>query len=240
MSNAPAADEVHVWRARLYAASTYVAGYLRTLDAGERARARRLRTPDAQRRFIVGRAVLRELIARYTGTAAQDVLLRPGRNGKPEVVSHGTGPSVVFSHSRSSDVAVYAIALRDSQCGPVGVDVERVWPGFDWEPVAGEFFAESERDAIDSLPAGERRDAFFRCWARKEACLKASGDGLGEGLADLVVPTTREMSPVRVRRAAADLGGGWWLQSFRPADGYAGAVAGEGRGGHVSFWEWTS
>ena len=220
------AGEVHLWRARLDVGPRDVQRLARALSAPERARARRLSSLEARMRFVVAHGLLREILGRYLRLPAARVALRTGRHGKPELASSGDAPALWFNHSRSADLALFCI----SGSGPVGVNVEYVRCDFEWEPVTA-LLARGERDALRRAPTDERRAAFFRCWTRKEACLKATGDGLvGAPLDAFEVPVEPE---------PASACGPWWLRTCEPAEGYVAAVASRARGGALACWEWT-
>jgi len=154
------AGVVHIWRVDLGTWS----GSGDELDAAERARAARFRFPDIQRRWIAGRAVLRQLLERYTGVPAGELCFARGEFGKPYLA----GSRVYFNMSDSRDVALYAVTL-DAE---IGVDVERI-RDIEGATIARRFLPESEAAAVDDDPA-----SFFRIWTRREAYLKCIGVGL--------------------------------------------------------------
>ncbi|HXN46504.1 MAG TPA: 4'-phosphopantetheinyl transferase superfamily protein [Bryobacteraceae bacterium] len=151
---------VHIWRVDLGTWS----GSGDELDAAERARAARFRFPDIQRRWIAGRAVLRQLLERYTGIPAAEMCFARGEFGKPYLA----GSRVYFNMSDSRDVALYAVTL-DAE---IGVDVERI-RDIQGVTIARRFLPEAEAAAVDDDPA-----CFFRIWTRREAYLKCIGVGL--------------------------------------------------------------
>ncbi len=142
----------------------------RALDAAERARAARFHFERDRRAFIVSHGILRSLLSRYLGASAGRVAYSDGERAKPRLA----GGDLRFNMAHSGGVALYAFA-RDFE---VGVDVEEALPDFDWEEVAGAYFAPREIALIRA--AGRRaRRAFYRMWTAKEAILKASGVGIG-------------------------------------------------------------
>ena len=185
------------------------------LDSAELQRAGRL--PDTSRReFVATRAILRALLGERLGVPAGDVMLRKSENGKL-FVSGG----VLFNVAHSNGLAVFAFTHNRE----VGVDVERLRPLADLGGVVELTLAPSESADLQSVPAGDRTAAFFACWTRKEAYLKASGNGLGSPR-DVAV-TLRPGAPARlvsVQGAPAEPDR-WELRSFEPRPGYVGAVA---------------
>jgi 4'-phosphopantetheinyl transferase len=173
------------------------------LSDAERVRAGRFVFERDRRRFVAGRARLRQLLASRLGTRADRVELAYGPRGKPRLAG---GSALRFNLSHCGDVALYAF----SNGREVGVDVEAVreLPGAD--DVTRHFLSPRERAAYLRLPARERSRAFFRCWTRKEAFIKALGTGLAYPLTEF------DASPAPT---------GWSLRSFAPGAGLAAAVA---------------
>src|SRR5271169_1471614 len=151
------AGEVHIWRVDLGTWS----GSGDELDAAERDRAERFRFPDIQRRWVAGRAVLRQLLERYTGVPAAELRFARGEFGKPYL----EGSRVYFNMSDSRDVGLYAVTL-DAE---IGVDVERI-RDIEGDRIASRFLPASEAAAVSDDPA-----SFFRIWTRREAYLKCIG-----------------------------------------------------------------
>jgi 4'-phosphopantetheinyl transferase len=143
-----------------------------------------------------------------------------GPKGKPAL--SGTGCPVSFNVSNSGEIAVYAFT-RDCE---IGVDVEYRRRVVDIEQIAQRFFAANEVDALLALPEDSRHDAFFNCWTRKEAYIKAVGDGLSVPLDSFEV-TLRPGDPARMialNRSEAEAAR-WTMHAFTPDPEYAGAIA---------------
>jgi 4'-phosphopantetheinyl transferase len=146
------------------------------LSADERARAARLRRAEDRLRFVVARARLRLLLARHAGGAAEDLRFAYGPFGKPSLPECG---SLRFNLAHAADTALLAIAAGRE----VGIDLEPLDRGRDLEDVARTFFSPAERAALAALAPPRRAAAIMRCWCRKEAYVKARGDGLTRSLA---------------------------------------------------------
>jgi 4'-phosphopantetheinyl transferase len=186
------------------------------LDSTELQRARSL--PEATKReFVATRAILRTLLGERLEVPAAEVMLRKSENGKLSAVSG----DVLFNVAHSKGLAVFAFTHNLQ----VGVDVELLRPLADLGGVVELTLAPSEAADLQSVPAGDRAAAFFACWTRKEAYLKASGNGLGSPR-DVAV-TLRPGAPERlVSVQGAPLEPERWeLMSFEPRPGYVGAVA---------------
>jgi 4'-phosphopantetheinyl transferase len=218
-------DEVHVWQARLDADERMVTELEALLVADERQRADRFYFPRDRRRFVVGRGLLRVLLGEYLSIPPADVALAAGAFGKPHVVGES---SLRFNIAHSADLALYAIAAGRE----VGIDVEQERADVECDQLAQRFFAPEEIAALHALPPAERRTAFFRCWSRKEAYLKALGLGLQISLAGFAVTLTGPVALLHTKHDPAQLDR-WELRDLAPALGFAGAVAVEGRGARL-------
>lgn len=224
---------VHVWRAGLDVGDREWERLAGTLSADELQRAARLRTAGARRRFVAARGLLRAILGRYLAVPARSLRFRDGGHGKP--VLAGAAPACPsFSVSHSGALALYAVSAG----GPVGVDVERVRPDLDWrEPAA--LLSRREAAALQELPRQARREGFYSCWTRKEAFLKARGDGLLAPLDafDVSVGPDAPAALLAVRGELADARS-WWLRDCHPAAGYVAAAAGEGHLERLDCLEW--
>lgn len=182
------------------------------LSMEERARAARFRFSKDRRHFVVCRGTLRELLGRHTGLDPADLNFSYNFFGKPELA----GSDVRFSVSHSHGLAVYAIARG----GDVGVDVERIDPKFACEKIPERFFSPHEVATLRALPVSLQTEAFFLCWTRKEAYVKALGLGLSLPLTSFDVTLTPGEPAVLLRGA-----GSCSMQSWTPEPGYVGALA---------------
>ncbi len=227
--------QVHLWVARLDPSAAQVAELRGLLDPDEIARADRFRFDVHRRRFIVGRGFQRLVLGAYRGVPAARVRYAYGPKGKPALEEAGPSP-LYFNLSNSEELAILGLT-RERE---IGVDVEYLRELSDLRELASRFFAEPESRELLALPASQQREAFFNCWTRKEAYLKAVGDGLSAPL-DAFEVTLVPGIPARMvrlegdpRRAAA-----WAFHHLEPADGYLGAVAIERPGLELAAWSWV-
>jgi 4'-phosphopantetheinyl transferase len=218
---------VHVWAASLDVGAARRRALARYLSRGEVDRALRLRSDVERTRFVVARGILRELVARYLSVEPCCVRFRYGAYGKPSLAE---GP-LAINLSRTEDRALFAFARGRE----IGVDIERVRPDFPCERVAAAFFSAAEVPALRAFPCEERPEAFFRCWTRKEAYLKARGDGLTVDLASFDV--SLDECPVLLR--VPDEPGRFALYDLDGPPGHAVALAADGERACVSQQVWT-
>ena len=191
------------------------------LTDGEKERAAQFFHDRDRRRYIVSRASLRQLLAARLGTVPQLVKLTTGKRGKPALAPGFSGPDLRFNLAHSGDVAVFAFATGCE----VGVDIEEMRDIPDMDAIAASFFSRRENEAYRALRPGERKRAFFDCWTRKEAFIKALGEGVYFGLDrfDVSLEPGEHARMLRVDCVSGDHCG-WQLRDFAPCDGFAGAV----------------
>jgi 4'-phosphopantetheinyl transferase len=191
------------------------------LARDERQRAARFAFDPDRRRFIVARARLRQLLAERLGAKPEAVEFTYGAHGKPALLRRSGVRDLRFNVSHCEEVAVYAFAAGRE----VGVDVEAVRALEDADAIAARFFSAREYAQYRDLDASDRPLAFFNCWTRKEAFVKATGDGLAHPLDGFDV-SLAPGEPARLLRLEqpAEQGLRWCMESFSPAPGLVAAV----------------
>lgn len=167
-------DQVQVWITSLDQGSEAMAGYLDTLEPAERARAFRFHFERDRARFIVARGTLRALLGQYLNAQPGEIRFSYNSYGKPSLSGLGADEGIRFNVSHSHDSALFAFCWNRE----VGVDIERIRPDFGTEQIAERFFSPGEIAALRELRPEQRVEAFFNCWTRKEAYIKARGEGL--------------------------------------------------------------
>ncbi len=231
-------QEVHLWYADLLRPPELVAELAELLTADEHQRARRFRFEKHRRRFIVRRGLLRRLLGEYLGQKAAAIEFAYGERDKPAVATEALrepADRLEFNLSDSEDLAGYAVA-----CGAeLGVDVEVLRPMSDALSISESFFSERERAFLRSVPAQQRDETFFNCWTRKEAYLKAIGEGLAEPLDSFSVSLVPgdEVRFLHFLSEAEDPGS-WSLVDLRPTAASVGALAFRRRGWTVLERGW--
>ena len=230
-------DSVHVWRTATEVPASRVAPLHELLAPDERTRAGRFLYEEDRRRYTVARGVLRSLLARYLDVEPAAVEFRYGAHGKPSLAETGGGRDVRFNLSHSYGWALHAFTVGRE----VGVDVERVRPNTDVMGVARHSFSPAEVEALTGLPAGQRREAFFNCWTRKEAFIKAHGEGIALGLSRFDV-TLRPGEPAALLRFEGDPHevARWSMCALDAGEGYKAALAVEGGGWDLRCWDYPA
>lgn len=221
--------EVHVWRVDLLQPEHDVQQFRATLEDEEIHRADRFHFEKDRRAFVVSRGFLRHVISRYLQTKPAALRFSYGPYGKPALAGEH---SLRFNMSHSRDVALVAIA----DAKELGVDVEYIRADFASEDIARRFFSPREVEAFNALPSEQRVAAFFRCWTRKEAYIKAIGRGLSQALDGFDV-TLAPGIPAALLRAGEDDASHWSLIDIDVGEEYAGALMIEGQFSNIRFWQ---
>jgi 4'-phosphopantetheinyl transferase len=206
-----AGGEVHVWAVRLDVDEAAILAAKELLSAGEVERANRFVVDKPRRNFVVSRAALRSILGGYLRQPPGEVAIVARANGKPQLHIG----DLAFNLSHSADLALVAVT-RDCE---VGVDVEAMRPIERLEELARRNFHPAEIAAIVAAQAADAPALFFQCWTRKEAVLKAMGDGLRGSLSEFDTLSTTSDGGIDVSGTRC------YLQAIAPAPGYVAAVA---------------
>lgn len=228
----PADGEVHVFSAPLDIPAERIDELGSWLSDDEWQRARRFHLQRDRRRFVAGRGTLREILTALLGINPRSLTFAYGESGKPQIAAPAAARSLHFNLAHSDSIAVYAVAKH-----ALGVDVERIRAMDDAEQIAERFFSPREKLCLMALPAEQRAEAFFNCWTRKEACLKAIGSGLDDRLNQIEV----SLSPGKAAELLAVPYDSetWLLHSLFPATEFVGALAIRQEDSRVNCWKWN-
>jgi 4'-phosphopantetheinyl transferase len=224
-------SDVHLWIASLDRPTDELACVRTALTQDEIKRASAFKFELDRSRFIAARGILRQLLGHYTECEPRSIRMEYNHWGKPSLAGRSARNDIRFNLSHSHGLAVYAIAHERE----VGVDVEMIQPEFVNERVAEHFFSRAEVESLRVLPFEHQVEAFFACWTRKEAYIKAIGRGLTIELASFDVSLRPGERPALLRSVNADR---WSLEAFQPARGYVAALAIEGAGYRLGEPRW--
>lgn len=218
----PEAAEVNIWIADLDLGAEAFDGLAPLLSDDERERAARFRFRRDAIRFVARRAVLRTILAQCLGAEANALNFAYGPQGKPELATPFDRNGLRFSVSHSESVGLFAVAAKRR----VGVDVERLRPLRDLEAVARRVFSSREQQTLNQLPPAERLRGFFNCWTRKEAYIKAIGEGLSHPLEQFAVSLAPGLA-CRLEHVDGNISEAkcWTLEPLALDSNYVGAIA---------------
>ncbi len=223
-------NTIQIWYVDLQRSHAELAQLRATLSNDEVARGERLRLAELRRRVWVARGALRAILAAELQCAAADVMFAYGRNGKPAVIG-----DLRFNVSHSGELALIAIGYRRE----LGIDIEQVRPYAEVRQITGQFFSPYEQATLHALPSEQWSLGFFNCWTRKEAYLKALGDGFARGLDTFDVTLAPGDVPrlLRVGWDAAEVDR-WRMYAWQPAAAYTAALCVAGEGWQVEHRTW--
>lgn len=227
--------EVHIWRADLDLQIISIQKFHQTLSTDERARAERFRFEQDRKRFVIGRGILRIIIGRYLNIEPSRLEFCYGKSGKPTLANTFGKETILFNMSDSGRLALYGFTRNHE----IGVDIEHIRDIPEMEQIAERFFSDGENAVFHALPNGKKKEAFFNCWTRKEAFIKAKGQGLKLGLNQF------EVSLAPGERAALlnintdnQEASHWSLRDLDPGPGFVAALAVQGHGLQLKCWQW--
>ena len=226
-------DEVHVWRAAVDMPLSSMVQLRQVLSSDERERADRFHFEMDQKRCVIGRGVLRSLLGQILHIPAAQLRFECDDFGKPCLIA-GQGLPMQFNISHSGDLVLIAIAKGRA----VGVDVEKIRADLDSDSIAARFFSANECKELASLAGPERCQAFFTCWTRKEAYLKARGVGLSLPLDRFDVSFLPNEEPrLLATRDDPFEARQWRLQAVDLGSDYAAALAAAGSDWKLRCWD---
>ena len=227
-------EDVHVWCADLGVSKEVLDRLLDFLAEEEKARAARFRFDKHRNPYIAGRGILRALLGRYLGIAPQSVQFVYGHCGKPALPENQS--ALCFNVSHSGAYALYAFSRNRE----VGIDIELIRERKCLMDIARRFFAEGEVSALQALPEEQQLDAFHRCWTRKEAYLKAKGDGLSLALNQFTVSLLPDVPPCLLyTENDSDEPAHWRFSTLDVPETYAAVLVAETPCENVACWKWT-
>jgi|HubBroStandDraft_1064217.scaffolds.fasta_scaffold124174_2 4'-phosphopantetheinyl transferase len=228
--------DIHVWAAALRQSAEPISSLESTLSTEECERAKKFHFERDRNRFIIVRGILRALLGSYVTVAPEKLKFAYGPNGKP-VLADMPGPDTLhFNLAHSGDLMVIAL----TRAGAIGIDVEQVRLMHDTENIAARFFSSNEATKLKALSKGQQTEAFFNLWTRKEACLKAMGEGLSDEMIRQIEATFLPGEAPRVVAISgnAQTAASWTLKEFVPATGFVVAIAAKAKDLKFSCWQW--
>lgn len=228
-------EDVHVWSAQLNGLKNVEADFRSLLSREEINRASRFKFAEHRAQFVLTRGVLRRVLAGYLCRSPNSIEIAEDEKKKPFVRLGDPGAPawIRFNTSHSDSLAVFAF----SRGLTLGIDIENVQREIDFQAIVESHFTESEKAAFRVIPPPSRRQAFFEAWTRKEAYLKALGDGLRAPLNSIEIPLGSIGEPILLKNSGLQ---SFVVYSFVPGARATGALAVEGERHNLQFlrWEW--
>jgi 4'-phosphopantetheinyl transferase len=213
-------DEVHVWHLALGDLSSDTALFKESLSADELERASRFRFEKHRAQFVLTRGTLRSLLGSYLGVSPREISFQYSKHNKPSLTEAANLRNIHFNVSHTEGMAIFGFTLA----GRIGVDIESLRTDFHAEEIAERFFSASERSALREIPPPARYESFFRIWTRKEAYIKALGEGLSHPLHEFDVSFDEAAALLATRPDGAEAER-WHLENLAIAPGFIAAAA---------------
>lgn len=228
-----AEGHVDIWRTRLDLPENDTADYLALLSDEEIARAERFMVSSKRREYIVTRGVLRKLLAQMLHADPGSLRFALTDRGKPYLMDQPLLQTVNFNVTHSHNLALIAVALNRA----VGIDVEYIRPNVDFANVAKQVFSSREIASL-GFYGGELPKAFFACWTRKEAFVKALGHGISLDLRAVSVSVDpHETTPSLLTYERDGETRKWLLLNIKTDDAYMAALAVDDDKLEVRCWD---
>lgn len=231
-----APEVLHVWSILLTQPEAIVRGLEEHLSMDELRRADRYRRELDRTRYVVAHGALRELLADYTSQTPRNISFGHTATGKPFLINDQGEQRLRFNLSHAGEWAIVALVLSTD----VGIDIEQIDSDVSVEAVAERFFSRSEFEALREVPSEQRTVVFFTAWTRKEAYVKARGEGIAGRLRGFSISIAPEQIPILLTDsidAHATLH--WRIYDLDIARGYAAAIAAEGATHRLRTMRWT-
>lgn len=227
--------EVHVWCASLDPSTATLRRRRLLLSEDERSRAKRFHSQSDRDRFIAARGLLRILLGRYLTIDPSELQFCFSPLGKPALDKQRHGEDLRFNVSHSHRVVLYAVTRGRE----VGIDIEWIRTDIDIDEMSRRFFSAREIAVLQTLPPQIKAEAFFNCWTRKEAYIKALGEGLSHSLQDFAV-SLAPGEPAALLWIRGEGTERWSMTALTPEPCYAAALCVEGPGRRLKCRRWSA
>ena len=224
-------DEVHLWRITLDDLGSQAQKLFQKLSMDEKRKAERFHFERDRKRYIIGRGVLREIASGYLGANSGQFQFHTGTYGKPALSGMYSSKTLHFNVAHSGGLALFAFALDRE----VGVDIEYIRDIPEMEHIVERFFSDAERKVFYRVSENMKKEVFFQMWTRKEAFLKAVGEGLHRSLdtVDVMTVPGKVVDLLKTQGKSTTNGtSSWHLTDLQPYPGFLAAYAVKGPARH--------
>ena len=227
-------SEIHIWRVCLDRERASARDLFEVLSADEKQKAGKYHFEQDRDNFVVARGILRQILGGYLDILPGEIRFSYNRYGKPALDIGMNADGLRFNMSHSNGLVLYSVAREQE----VGIDIEYIDDSFTIRPVAATCFSPSEMSMLDELPSDRQPAAFFTGWTRKEAYIKAIGEGVSMPLKEITVSLLPD--DVRISMTPNDRSETrtWSLVTLPFESDYAAALAAEGSIERLFYWQW--
>jgi len=225
-------DSVDVWCVSLDVDESFLDSVKRTLSEEELEKASRMRIEKPRKYYMASRGLLRQILAAYVKQAPGLLEFEYGPNGKPTLSENSNNMGITFNVSHSHGLALCCVTRKRE----IGADIEKMRDDMQLADISKRFFSSREHEELVKLPVEHQKRGFFNCWTRKEAYLKATGQGLTFPLSHFDMSLTPG-EPAAMIAHQSDPGqiSLWSIVDLDVGPDYAAAIAVEGKGFTISY-----
>ena len=230
----PAPGVVDICRTSLSLPQTQVDIYRSLLSDTEARRAERFRGQAKSREYIISRGLLRKVLGITLGCNPEDIDFHYSAHDKPCLAAPKDENDIRFNVSHSHEQTLIALTPSND----IGVDIEHLRTNLEFKKMASRFFSVNEADELNTYTDLGIAQAFFACWTRKEAFVKALGEGIAFGLSEFSVSANPFVDEVRlVTHWDESFAGGWSIRNINAGRDYVAAIAVAGKISRLRFWD---
>lgn len=223
-------NEVHIWAINKKEHINKLPLYWDILNTSEKEKAAKFRFESDHNCAVISRGILKNILGNYLNKTPKNIEFKLGEYGKPTLKETS---DIEFNISHSKDSIVMAFTQKNK----IGIDVEYTKKDIEVKKIASHFFAEEEVTSLLALKESYHKQAFYNCWTRKEAFIKALGCGLSFPLDKFVVSLdcSKEAQLIATKWDKKEKEK-WFLKAFEPDKDYIGAVSVKGKVTNMEFW----
>ena len=224
-------DHVDIWLCDLKQLSSDINNFYSILSEDERERTDKLKVEDKKQQYIITRGALRQRLGLLTKIDPQDFIFDYLEHGKPVLANNPQFADMTFNVSHSHDLALIAITQEQN----IGIDIEKINRELKHDELVSRFFSKVEQTEFQTIPEANRAKAFCACWSRKEAFIKAIGDGVSYGLDtfDVTVDPENQTPEINLHKPSEDT---WSALNLPINDEYMACLVSDGGSLSVRYW----
>ena len=224
---------VHIWYANLNIEESLELYFYNILSSDEKQKANRFRFPKDRTHYIAGRGILRELLGKILSKNPNIIQFMYSKYDKPFLKDNS---DLQFNISHSNGIGLFGFVKEYL----IGVDIEYAKRPIEVEQIASRFFSKNEAKRLLDLPGNQQLEGFYNCWTRKEAIIKAIGQGLSFPLDQFEVSLKlNEEAKLLATYWDRNEVENWQMKSFSPIHDYKGALAVRGKINTIKYWKWS-
>jgi len=225
-------NHVDIWLCDLKLLSDDINYFYSILSEDECLRADKLKVEEKKQQYIIARGCLRQRLSLLTNIEPEDFVFKTLEHGKPVLNCDDRFVDITFNISHSHDLALIAISQKQN----IGIDIEKINHESDHQALVTRFFSETEQSEFQTIEEINKAKAFCACWTRKEAFIKAIGDGITYGLDtfDVTVDPDIQTPNIKLHKPASKT---WSAQNLSVGNDYMGCLVSDAPNANIRYWQ---